>query len=82
MTEQFDEAVYAHVRASEQYQAVMEMLGGMAEDGNQEALGAVALINSFIPAKPQAGPPVGKPQEVPPIRKSEVEKKHIKKSGK
>jgi hypothetical protein len=34
-------------------------------------------------AKPKVLPrPMEKPQVVPPIRKSEVEKKHIKKSGK
>jgi hypothetical protein len=83
MTEEFDEAVYAHIRASERYQSVMELLSGMAEDGDQEAIGAVALINSFIPPeKNTPGPPVGKPQEVPPIRQPEVLKKHIKKSGK
>lgn len=44
----------------------------------------MALTEAFLArlGKKQPQAPVGKPQEVPPIRKAEVEKKHIKKSGK
>ena len=84
MGELIDEAVYEHVRGSEQYQQVMAVLQEMLEDGDECAFEAVTIINSVIPpeTKKPTGPPVGKPQEVPRPKTPEVQKKHIKKSGK
>jgi hypothetical protein len=41
-------------------------------------------LDIFIPGAEswKKPPPLPKPQEIPPIRKNPVEKKHIKKSGK
>jgi hypothetical protein len=80
--EAYSEEFYDHIRAIPEYGNVMAILQGMAEEGNEEALTTIALINSIIPAKPPKGPPIGKPQVVPRPPKPEVLKKHIKKDGK
>lgn len=83
MTEQFDEAVFEHIRNSEMYQTVIGALLDMVEDGDECAPDTLAIINSIIPPeRKQQGSLVERPQEVPPIRQPEVLKKHIKKSGK